>query len=142
LAALCYLAGLAARRSFASRFAQKIEKNQLLLFPRYAIMKEQFAANLGEQLAMAMKPVLVELEGAARVGFEVDRSAAGLVSVYLPGSPDPWQGMVVHVESARVRPLAADFAAAVALCESMGRQSSGVLAGLAPESGSALQKNV
>jgi uncharacterized membrane protein len=131
LVVLCYLAGLAARRSFASRFTGKIEKNLLVLFPRYAVLKDQFAANFGGQPASAMKPVLVQLDDAVRLGFEVDRAPAGLVSVYLPGSPDPWQGVVVHVEPARVQALAVDFAAAVAMCESMGRTSGRVLQELA-----------
>jgi uncharacterized membrane protein len=129
LVLLCYLAGLAARRSIANRFAGTIEKNLLLLFPRYAVLKEQFASNLGGKVvAQPMKPVLVQLEGAARLGFEADRAATGLVSVYLPGSPDPWQGIIVHVAPDRVQALAADFSAAVALCESMGRASAAVVA--------------
>jgi uncharacterized membrane protein len=129
LVLMCFLAGLAARRSFANRFAGSIEKNLLLLFPRYAVLKEQFASNLGGKPAAApMKPVLVQFEGAARLGFEAQR-AADLVSVYLPGSPDPWQGLVVHVPPDRVQPLAADFSAAVAMCESMGRASAGVVGG-------------
>ncbi len=134
LFAMCYLAGLAARRSIATRFAGTIEKNLLLLFPRYAVLKEQFASNLGGKVvAPQMKPVLVQLEGVARLGFEADRAASGLVSVYLPGSPDPWQGVVVHVAPERVQPLEADFGAAVALCESMGRASAAVVAGTIPE---------
>ena len=124
LAALCYVAGVVAQRSLAARFAARFEKSLLLLFPRYAIWKNAMASNLGNPAdALAMKPVLVTLEGAARVGFETCRTEGGLVSVYLPSAPDPWSGEVVHVAAERVAPLTAAFGAALAVREPLGRRS-------------------
>ncbi len=124
LFAMCYLAGLAARRSFANRFSSKIEKTITLLFPRYAILKDQIASNVGgEGPGPQMKPVLVRLDDVMRIGFETARDAEGRVTVYLPGSPDPWQGHVALFAAERVEPLGADFAAAVTMCETLGRFS-------------------
>ena len=67
--------------------------------------------------AAQMKPVLVRLDDVARLGFEVDRADAGPVSVYLPGSPDPWQGVVVHVEPGRVEPDAPEPTSELPLVE-------------------------
>jgi uncharacterized membrane protein len=130
LLASCYLAGLAARRSFAARFSEKVEKYLLLLFPRYAIVKDQMASNIGGDASRPqLQPVLVTFDDAARIGFEVERADAGPVTVFLPGSPDPWQGHVVHVPAERVARLAADFGQTVGICETLGRQASPVVAG-------------
>jgi uncharacterized membrane protein len=129
LVALCYLAGVAARRSFGRRFSEKIERNLSLLFPRYVIWKGQLASNFGaDEDAAPMRPVLVTFDEAARIGFEIERTAAGdQATIYLPGAPDPWTGHVVHVRAERVQPLALTFAEAAALCESMGRGASEAL---------------
>jgi uncharacterized membrane protein len=126
---LCYLAGVAARLSFSRRFSETIERNLLLLFPRYAVWKSQLAANVGADAAHpGMHPVLVTFDDHARIGFEIERIPAGdQATIYLPGAPDPWTGHVVHVPTARIKPLALDFHEATALCEAMGRGASGKL---------------
>ena len=126
---LCYLAGVAARLSFSRRFSETIERNLLLLFPRYAVWKSQLAANVGADAAHpGMQPVLVTFDDHARIGFEIERTAAGdQATVYLPGSPDPWTGHVVHVPVGRIKLLAMNFQDATALCERMGRGASGKL---------------
>lgn len=121
LVALCYVAGLVARRSFASKFSGKIEKYLLLLFPRYAILKDQMASNIGGDTSRPqLAPVLVALDDVTRIGFEVER-AGGMITVYLPGSPDTWTGHIVQVAAERTTPLAADFGQVVAVCETLGR---------------------
>jgi uncharacterized membrane protein len=128
LVAICFLAGLAARRSFATRFSDKVEKTLLLLFPRYAILKNQMASNLASHAGQAsMQPVLVRFDDAARIGFETDRAEGGLVTIYLPGAPDPWSGHLVHVAAERVTKLAAPFGDATAVCETLGRMASTVI---------------
>jgi uncharacterized membrane protein len=122
LVLLCYVAGLVARSALAARFSGKIEKTIIFLFPRYAILKDQMASNLGgHAIDPTMKPVLVRMEGISRLGFETARAADGTVTVFLPGSPDPWQGHLVVVAPDRVETIAADFGAAVSMCESLGR---------------------
>lgn len=127
LLALCYGAGLAARRSLGREFSEKLERNIMLFFPRYAIWKSQLASNFGaEQGDKALRPVLVTFDELARMGFEIER-AGDTVTVYLPGSPDVWAGQLVHVSGERVQPLSLTFAAAAALCESMGRGAGAAL---------------
>lgn len=133
LVVFCYAAGLMAQRKFATRFSSKVEKYLLLLFPRYAILKDQMASNIGGGASRPqLTPVLVTFDDAARIGFEVERVGAGLVTVFLPGSPDPWQGQVVHVPAERVAPLAADFGQVVGICETLGRQASAVVSHASP----------
>lgn len=139
---LCFAAGIAARRSLGRQFSEKVERNVMLFFPRYAIWKSQLASNFGtEQGDAGLQPVLVVFDELARIGFEIERTsgdralaietkdtvretaalAGDAVTIYLPGSPDVWAGHLVHVGSERVRPLPLTFAEAAALCESMGR---------------------
>lgn len=122
---LCFLAGMVARWSFGRRFSLFVEKNVLMLFPRYAIIRDQMAGSIGgDSQQPRMKPVLVRLDEMQRIGFEVERTLQGaMVTVYLPGSPDPWSGYVAFIEAARVESLQISFSDAVAVCEQLGRHS-------------------
>ncbi len=127
---MCFAAGLLARRSFGKRIAEAFEKKLLLLFPRYAILKDQMADSIGGDAAKAkMKPLLVQFQDTLRIGFETERNGDGFVTVYLPGAPDPWMGSVVILPADRVEPVAVEFGDAVAVCEQLGRNSKIFLAG-------------
>jgi uncharacterized membrane protein len=122
LLALCFLAGVIARRTLGQRLLAWIEKQLLVLFPRYGIVKQQLGGSLGPDAGeLLMQPVHVALDDHARLGFEVDRAADGPVTVYLPGSPDPWSGLVIQVESDRVTALDADFPGVIDVFERLGR---------------------
>lgn len=133
----CFACGVLARRRLAKRFSESIEKYLVALFPRYAILKEQLTGNIGgEVLRNTLKPVLVRLPGHTRIGFEVERygdhaDAAGAVresvSVFLPGSPDPWSGHVIVVQSHHVEQLFSPFNETVATFEQLGRGSQALI---------------
>lgn len=126
----CFVAGIAARRSIAKRFANSIEKNLRMVFPRYVILKEQMSGTIGgNEHSPRMKPVLVRFNDALRIAFEVERTENGLVTVYLPGAPDPWSGSVVYMTADRVERLEIDFGDALAANEQLGRESRHLLAG-------------
>jgi uncharacterized membrane protein len=126
---LCFVAGILARWSYSKKFSEIFEKNLLLLFPRYAILRDQMAGSIGgTQARPRMKPVVVRFDDCMRIGFETERSEqTQLVAVYLPGSPDPWSGKVALVMNDRVAPLKAEFSITVATCEQMGRGSGELL---------------
>jgi uncharacterized membrane protein len=127
---LCFLAGVIARRAIGRRAIAWIEKKLLVLFPRYGIVKQQLAGNLGPDAGeLQMQPVVVRLDDHERLGFEVDRAGDGPVTVYLPGSPDPWSGHVVLLEPRRVKALDADFPDAIDVFEHLGRGAPAVLGG-------------
>ncbi len=129
----CFAAGVIARRRLARRFTESIEQYVLMLFPRYAILKEQLTGNIGgDVLRNELQPVLVRLPGHLRLGFEVERrddpvDADGerheAVTVFLPGSPDPWSGQVVIVPAQHVEQLDSPFGETVATFEQLGRGS-------------------
>ncbi len=136
---LCFAAGVAAKRSIGKRFTESVEKYLLMLFPRYAIFKEQLTGNIGgEVLHNQLKPVLLSMPEGKRLGMEVERSEScetpsntgqntgqntGWATVFLPGSPDPWSGTVVIVELSRVQRLEIPFTEAIATVEQLGRGS-------------------
>jgi uncharacterized membrane protein len=127
---MCFAAGLVARWSLGKRLSEAFEKNLLLLFPRYAIIKEQMTDSIGgDRNAPRLKPVLVQFDEWSQIAFETERSEeSNLVSVYLPGSPDPWSGKVVLVGSDRVQQLVPNFGDAAATCEQLGRGAAALLA--------------
>jgi uncharacterized membrane protein len=130
----CFACGVLARRRLAKRFSESIEKYLLALFPRYTILKEQLTGNIGgEVLRNTLKPVLVRLPGHTRIGFEVERhgdhadAVRESVTVFLPGSPDPWSGQVVVVQSHHVEQLFSPFNETVATFEQLGRGSQALI---------------
>jgi uncharacterized membrane protein len=127
---LCFAAGLLARRSLGRKISENFEKYLLLLFPRYGIIKDQMAGSIGGKNARpSMKPVLARLDDSLRMGFEIERPDTGLVTVYLPGSPDPWLGTVVLLNADRVEPVDMEFGDAVTIFEQLGRGSAALRAG-------------
>lgn len=125
---LCFLAGLSARRSIGKKFSETIEKNLIILFPRYAILKDQMAGTIGgDDIKPKMKPVIVKYNDMSRIAFEIERSESEQVTIYLPGSPDPWSGSVAYFSVDRVIPVPLEFPDAVGICEQLGRNSSTLL---------------
>lgn len=120
---LCFSAGVIAQISLSRSLSAAFEKKLVLLFPRYAILKDQMADSIGgEQARPQMKPALVQCDGMKRIAFETERSTdLGIVTVYLPGSPDPWAGIVAIFNVDQIESLNAEFGEAVAICEQLGR---------------------
>lgn len=122
----CFIAGILATRSIARNFTKWIEKYLLMMFPRYAIFKEQLSGNIGGDIARnRLRPVCVALNGYQSLGFEVERRAQ--VTVYLPGSPDPWAGSVVIVEPEQIRPLDVPFGDVLGAFEKLGDDTQALL---------------
>ena len=125
---ICFAAGLLARRSFGKWISEHFEKTLLLLFPRYLVIKNQMAGSIGgDTNKPRMKPVLARFDDSMRIGFEMERTDDGQVTVYLPGSPDPWEGVVAMLRADRVEPLDVEFGEAVATLEQLGRGSAALL---------------
>ena len=120
--AACFVAGLAAVSTPGQRLYRRIDDWLLDLIPRYAFVKSM-TASLGGSEATVLRPVLVRFDDLAQIAFEVERGPGGLVTVYLPGSPDPWSGSVAHVTADRIDPIRGDFTAVVKSLRNVGRRS-------------------
>ncbi|MDA0818221.1 MAG: hypothetical protein O2946_11745 [Planctomycetota bacterium] len=137
---LCFVCGLAAQRAIGRTFSRTIEKQLVMVFPKYAIYKDIVAGNIGgDALAPSLVPVTVRFNDAIRIGYEAGRTARGLVIVYLPGAPDPWIGEVVLVEADRIQSLDVSFNETAAICERLGRESTQLLAAVRAESSSTVE---
>lgn len=125
LVILCFIAGMIARWSIGQRLTKLFEKNLLLLFPRYAILKDQMADTIGgEENRPDTQSVLVTLADRQMIGFESERSEDGQkVVVYLPGAPDTWAGSTIIVDRSQVITLDRTFGETVSIHENMGRGS-------------------
>ena len=120
IVAACFIAGVFARRSLARRLIRYVEKYLLMLFPRYAIFREQLSGNIGGEVAKnRLRPVLVQMAQHRRLALEVDRDDA-MVVVFLPGSPDPWSGEVVLMDPAAVQQVDVPFADLLGVMETLG----------------------
>ena len=106
IVALCYLAGLAARRPGIKGKVTRIEELLLANLPGYAFAKTMVGGVIkAEDEVGKMTPVLVRLDDYKQIAFEVERTAGGNVVVFLPGAPNPWSGSVVYVSEDRVESL-------------------------------------
>lgn len=120
---LCFGAGVLAKWSLGRKISSAFEKKLTLFFPRYAILKDQMADTIGgDETRPAMKPVLVTFDECSRIAFESERDK-GLVTIFLPGSPDPWAGKTVMVKEERVEKLTSEFGDTASTCEQLGRGS-------------------
>jgi uncharacterized membrane protein len=133
LLAICFFAGLLARRAIGRKFSRTIEKQLTMVYPKYAIYKDLLAGNIGgaEHLP-SLKPVCVRFDDSRRLAFESDRLSDGLVSVYLPGAPDTWNGTVILVEQERVEGVDMPFGEVLGICERLGRDSARLLSAERP----------
>ena len=121
---MCFLAGMIARWSIGQKLSRFMEKNLIILFPRYAIYREQLKGSIGgEHNKPELIPVLVRIDDVTRLAFEAERTEGSLVSIFLPGSPDPWTGNVIFMSPDRVERLDIPFSEALGICERMGRES-------------------
>jgi uncharacterized membrane protein len=122
---LCFAAGTAARWTIGKRLMGFVESRLTMIFPRYAIYKDQLAGGIGgDFLRGELKPVLATLQdGTARLALEVERSADGVVAIYFPSAPDSWSGTVAFLPAERVAPVNAEFSVVMATFEKLGRNS-------------------
>lgn len=128
LICLCFLAGIAGRRALARRFTKTVERQLSMMFPKYSIYKDILAGNIGGDSATpSLKPVRIQLQDRIQIGYESGRTEDGLVIVFLPGAPDPWNGTLALVKPEQVSTLEVDFNETAAICERMGRESEELL---------------
>jgi uncharacterized membrane protein len=118
---VCFVAGLAARSSFAARTIESLESKFLSAIPGYGFIKGMIVGFGGESGEDELKPVLAKFDDAWQVAFEVERGADGQVVVYLPGAPDPWSGAVLVMTEDRIERLDMALAAAVKNIRAIGR---------------------
>ncbi|UCD67336.1 MAG: DUF502 domain-containing protein [Betaproteobacteria bacterium] len=124
---ISFVAGLVGTSVWGRQVQQSLEEKLLLIFPRYTFVKSVTGSMSAERANELMRPVKVRFDDNLQIAFEVERNEEGLVTVFLPGSPDPWSGSVVYFEAERVEPLSADFTSVIRSLRSAGRGSGALL---------------
>jgi len=133
IVAVCYLAGLAARIEVFKKKSARLEEFLVASLPGYTFAKTVLTglAKADDEVGR-MKPILVTLDDMRQIAFEVERTSAGLVVVYLPGAPNPWSGTVGYFTTDRVEALDMRPHEAVKLIRTLGRNSARCLPGQKP----------
>lgn len=119
--ALCYLAGLAARRGFLSGRMTRLDDFLVDLLPGYAVAKGMIgSARQEDDIASLLTPVLVRFDDYDQIAFELERNETE-ATVFLPGAPSAWSGSAVVVAVERVRKLDIPTYQAAKLMRKLGR---------------------
>ena len=103
VALVCFLAGLVARTVTAQRVVDALELSVLSKIPAYDYLKQESASALGAGLT-ELPVVFVPMEGGWQIGVQTETLNDGLVSIFVPGAPNPHSGSVFFFSTDTVRP--------------------------------------
>jgi len=124
---VCFLAGIVARTGLAQKLADTAESTILQRIPGYTLIKG-IATALNPDENVDLKPALVSLGSAARLGLEVERVGDDRVVVYFPGSPNAWSGIVQIVPAEQVEHINTPMMSIIEHAEQLGRGTHDLLA--------------
>jgi uncharacterized membrane protein len=113
LAIVCFLAGLLARTVPAQRIVDALESSVLSKIPAYEYLKQESASALGAAEHTDLPVVFVPMEGGWQLGLQTEALSDGLVSIFVPGSPDPHSGAVFFFPADIIRPAGLELLAAL-----------------------------
>ncbi len=104
VALVCFLAGLLARSVTAKHVVDALESSVLSKIPAYDYLKQESASALGVAEIGELPVVFVPMEGGWQFGVQTDTLSNGLVSIFVPGAPNPHSGAVFFFSADIVRP--------------------------------------
>jgi uncharacterized membrane protein len=113
IALICFLAGLVARTVTAQRVIDTLESSVLSKIPAYDYLKQESASALGVAEIAEHPVVFVPMEGGWQLGVQTEEVSDGLVSIFVPGAPDPHSGSVFFFPTDRVLPAGVKLVAAL-----------------------------
>jgi uncharacterized membrane protein len=100
----CFFAGLLARTVLARRIIKWLDATVLSNLPGYEFFRSIGESTLGVEQNQFQQVVVARFDDNLQVGFLVERLANGLVSVFIPGAPNPYSGAVYFLTPDRVLP--------------------------------------
>lgn len=104
VALACFFAGLLARTVTAQKLVKVLEDSILSHIPGYEYLKQEGASALGLTEIGELPVVFVPMEGGWQLGVQTDTLSNGLVSIFVPGAPNPHSGAVFFFSADTVRP--------------------------------------
>ena len=111
VALVCLLAGLVANTLIAQRLVNALESSVLSKIPAYEYLKQESASALGVAEIGELPVVFVPMEGGWQLGVQTEALSNGLVSIFVPGAPNPHSGSVFFFSTDTVRPAGIKLAA-------------------------------
>jgi uncharacterized membrane protein len=99
---LCFLAGLLAQRQLGQRLQSASENLLSRFLPGFGLINRILGSLRDDAKDDRYAPVTVRLDDGTQFGFEVERTAAGKVLVYIPNVPTPTSGALLFVDAERV----------------------------------------
>ena len=111
IALVCLLAGLLAHTVIAQRLVNALESSLLSKIPGYDYLKQESASALGVAEIGELPVVFVPMEGGWQLGVQTEALSDGLVSIFVPGAPNPHSGSVFFFSADTVRPAGIKMAA-------------------------------
>ena len=111
VALICLLAGLLARTLPAQHIVNALELSVLSKIPAYEYLKQESASALGVAEIGELPVVFVPMEGGWQLGVQTEALSNGLVSIFVPGAPNPHSGSVFFFSTDTVRPAGIKLAA-------------------------------
>src|SRR5208282_3256081 len=113
IALVCFLAGLIAHTVVAQRAVNALESSLLSKIPGYDYLKQEGASALGVAEIAELPVVFVPMKGGWQLGVQTEALSDGLVSIFVPGAPDPHSGSVFFFSTDTVRPAGIKLVAAL-----------------------------
>ena len=126
VALVCFLAGLVAHTVTAQRVIDALESSVLSKIPAYEYLKQESASALGVAQIGELPVVFVPMEGGWQLGVQTETLSDGLVSIFVPGAPDPHSGSVFFFSTGTVRPAGIKLVAALNCLRRCGAGSSAI----------------
>jgi uncharacterized membrane protein len=111
IALVCLLAGLIAHTLIGQRLVSALESSVLSKIPAYEYLKQESASALGVAEIGELPVVFVPMEGGWQIGVQTETLSNGLVSIFVPGAPNPHSGSVFFFPTEVVRPAGIKLAA-------------------------------
>ena len=111
IALICLVAGLLAHTVLAQRLVNLLESSLLSKIPGYDYLKQEGASALGVAEIGELPIVFVPMEGGWQLGVQTEALSDGLVSIFVPGAPNPHSGSVFFFPADIVRPAGIKLAA-------------------------------
>jgi uncharacterized membrane protein len=125
---ICFGAGLLTRRALGRAISENVEAKLHAIYPRYTVIKGMTQSLRGDGGMDALSPVLAHFDDNAQIGFEIERTEGGLVTIFMPGSPDPWAGAVIHMTADRIEAVDGDLKMVTRSLKRLGKGCSPMLA--------------
>lgn len=124
---LCFIAGLLAKTTMASRLIQKLEDGVLSLVPGYSFMKKMNENMMGMESKEDLKVVLVPTDAGWQFAFLIEQIDENNFTVFIPDAPNPWSGSVVFVEKKDIKEIEISQKQALACIRKLGYGSKELL---------------